>query len=263
MSTRDAVIRSDVGLVPTAGTVLYDLRDFTRDPGIRYWKRIVDHAASTFRRTTPLVVWMCFFSGAAMAIQSINVLGLFGADRSIAAALVGSLGLRELTISVSLFAISATVGAGFVTELGAMRISEEVDALETMGIRSHPYLLSTRLWGAVVATVPMIVFGIGALFFGCWAVAFANGDVVTEGTFSHFFWRVVSVGDILATVTKGATLTFVTAAVALSVGYRATGGPVGVGTAVGRALNLSILAAVLVNLALSYVFWGGQETQLI
>jgi len=247
-------------LFPTVGIVLYDMGRVLKNPGFVYWKQIFVHASSVFAKAAPLSLWLCFFTGTAMTIQTSSVLSMVGAERGLSAVLIGSTGLREIAVMLSLFGISASVGAGFVTELGAMRISDEIDGLEVMAIPSHPYLMSTRMIGAVIATIPLIVFSIGAVLGGAWIAALSQRPALSIGSFEMFFWKVITPIDIFYSVIKGVTITIFTAAISLSTGYRATGGPVGVSLAVGRALNLSVTAGILANLAFSYFFWGTRDT---
>lgn len=251
-------------MLATVGIVLGDIgrvgSDLRRGYLLRYGRKTLEHAVTQFQAAAPLTLWLCFFIGTAATFQAVNVLGLVGADRALAAVLIGSIGLREVSMLMALLALSATAGAGFVTELGSMRVAEEIDALEVMGVSSHPYLITTRLFGTALAVVPLMVFGIGATFLGGWLIAWAQSDILSIGGFGFYFWRVIAPLDFFFALIKGVVIGMTIAMVGLSNGYRATGGPVGVGQAVGRALNLSIIAGVLMNLALSYVFWGTKDT---
>jgi phospholipid/cholesterol/gamma-HCH transport system permease protein len=260
MTAVRAMAPADESATTTVGMIVYDAGRFLRAPGLRYWRKVFEHAARVFRTTAPLTVWLSFFIGTAVTFQAINLLSVVGADRGLAAVIVGSVGLREVSIIMALFGVSASVGAGFVTELGAMRVAEEIDALEVMGISSHPYLIGTRIFGAAIATVPLIIFSVGAVFLGGWAIAYTQSDAVNMASFSLFFWRVISPLDFVFVVFKGTCIAVATAMIGASCGYRATGGPVGVGLAVGRALNLAVVCGVLMNLAFSYIFWGTKDT---
>ncbi len=247
-------------LPQTMGVIMFDLAGVVRDPGLKYWKRTVNQAAYLFWSSAPLAIWLCFFLGLAISVQTINVLGQIGADRGLTGILVGSLGLRELAVIVGSLSLGASAGAGSVTELGAMRVAEEIDAIETMSVSSRPYLLSTRVFATVIASLPIIVFCVGATFLGGWVVAWTQSDSVSVGSFGYFFWLSLAPMDFVFALMKGAVIATSTAVICTSFGYRAGGGPVGVGLAVGRALNLSIIAAMLINLAMSYMFWGVKDT---
>lgn len=250
--------RAESTTVTAVGAIVHDLKALRH--GLKYWRITLEQARIVFRSTAPLSIWLCFFLGLALVIQSTDVIGGIGADRGLAGIAVGALGLREVAINVSLLGIAASAGAGYVTELGAMRVAEEIDALEVMGIDSHSYLLSTRMWGTFIAAVPLIVFCIAATFAGGWAAAFAQRDVMSVGSFGAFFWRSIATADFPYALIKGSVLAVLTVLICTSLGYRASGGPVGVGLAVGKALDLSIVSGMLLNLAMTYAFWGLSDT---
>jgi len=261
---REVAVPTDDTMIVTLGVVVSDMGRVIRDTWaghlLRYWRKLFEHAVAQFKAAAPLTLWLCFFIGTASTFQTVNILGLVGADRGLAAVLIGSIGLREIAMLMALLALAATAGAGFVTELGSMRVADEIDALEVMGVPSHPYLISTRLFGTGLAVVPLMVFGIAATFVGGWLVAWVMGDVIGLGSFGFYFWRVIAPQDFFFAIIKGVVIAMMIALVGLSNGYRATGGPVGVGAAVGRSLNMSIIAGVLMNLAMSYIFWGTKDT---
>lgn len=240
------------------GSIVYDMKAMRY--GFKYWRLTLHQASAVFRSTAPLCMWLCFFIGLALVVQATNVIGMIGADRGLAGIAVGALGLREIAINVALLGIAASAGAGYVTELGAMRVAEEIDALEVMSIDSHSYLLSTRMWGTLIAAVPLLIFCIGMTFAGGWLAALSQSSVMSLGSFGLFFWRSIATVDFPYALIKGTVLAVLTALICTSLGYRASGGPVGVGLAVGKALDLSIVAGMLLNLAMTYMFWGLSDT---
>lgn len=244
--------------ITAVGSIVFDLRGFAS--GRKYWQLTIWQAWTILRSTAPLALWLCFLVGLGLVIQITDVMGLIGADRGLAGIAVGAAGLRELGVTVAAVGLGASAGAGFVTELGAMRVAEEIDALEVMGVDSHTYLISTRLWGALLAAFPLIVFCVAATFLGGWLAAIAFSDVVSLGSFSQYFWRSLIAIDFVYALIKGTVLVMLTTLICTSLGYRASGGPVGVGLAVGKALDLSIVSGALINLALSYLFWGLTDT---
>lgn len=157
-------------------------------------------------------------------------------------------------------AIGASAGAGYVTELGAMRVSEEIDAIEVMGLHSYPYLVSTRVVAAFLAAVPIFAGAIAATFAGGFLSANLQINGLNVGSFNDFFWVGVAPIDILYAMIKGVVATGIVTLVCASGGYRAKGGPIGVGMAVGESLNLTLVLVMFVNLFLSYLFWGITDT---
>src|ERR1700746_940679 len=105
------------------------------------------------------------FTGTGVGLQGYAALNQIGA-----AAFTGFVSAyfntREIAPLVAGLALSATVGAGFTAQLGAMRINEEVDALEVMGVPSLPYLVTTRILAGVIAIIPLYALGLVSSYFG-------------------------------------------------------------------------------------------------
>jgi phospholipid/cholesterol/gamma-HCH transport system permease protein len=166
---------------------------------------------------------------------------------------------REIAPLVAGLALSATVGAGFTAQLGAMRINEEVDALEGMGIRSMPYLVTTRVIAGVVAIVPL--YGIGLLS------SYAASRLVTvwfngqsAGTYDHYFTLFLAPQDVLLSTLKVLIFSVVVILAHCYYGYTAKGGPAGVGIAVGRSVRNAIVVIALTDFFLSLAIWGATTT---
>src|SRR5439155_5921912 len=139
--------------------------------------------------------------------------------------------LRELVPYAFGYMMAAKVGTGIVAELGSMRISDEIDALEVMGLDSMTFLCATRLLAAWMVLPFVYVASIGAGFFASYlAVVQQIGDVSSRGFFL-IFWMVQNPPDLLYSVIKGMTMATVIVLVGCYYGYTASGGPVGVGTA--------------------------------
>jgi phospholipid/cholesterol/gamma-HCH transport system permease protein len=166
---------------------------------------------------------------------------------------------REIAPLVAGLALSATVGAGFTAQLGAMRISEEVDALEVMGVPSLPYLVTTRVIAGFVAIIPLYVIGllssyvasreITVLFFG-----------QSPGTYDHYFNLFLPPVDVLWSFSKVLVFAVMVIMTHCYFGYRASGGPAGVGVAVGKAVRTSIVNIAVLDLFLSMAIWGATTT---
>ena len=155
--------------------------------------------------------------------------------------------------------LCATVGTGFTAQLGAMRISEEIDALEVMGIRSMPYLVATRIVAGLIVIIPLYAT---ALVFGWmgWKFSQVNGFGLSEGTYDHYFDTFLQPIDIVYSMLQGVAQVIVVVLIHTYYGYNATGGPVGVGEAVGRAVRLSLIAVMTVGLAVAMAVYGGSDT---
>ncbi|HXO83425.1 MAG TPA: ABC transporter permease, partial [Mycobacterium sp.] len=120
--------------------------------------------------TAAIVGFVTLSGGSLIAIQGFASLGNIGVEAftGFFAALAN---VRVVTAVVTGVALAATVGAGATAELGAMRISEEIDALEVMGIKSVAFLVSTRLMAGLVVVVPLYAMAL--------VMSFLSGQVVT------------------------------------------------------------------------------------
>lgn len=198
---------------------------------------------------------IAFFTGTAVGLQGFAGLSQIGAQAftGVISALANT---REITPLVAGVALAAQVGAGFTAQLGAMRISEEIDALEVMGVNSIVYLVATRVWAALLTMVPLYL---AALF----SSYVASELIVTRffglstGTYQHYFQLFLPPVDIFYSFLKAMVFAMAVTLICCYYGYTATGGPAGVGVAAGRAIRLSIIVIVLINLLMSLVLFGG------
>jgi phospholipid/cholesterol/gamma-HCH transport system permease protein len=201
---------------------------------------------------------MSFFTGTEVGLQGFKGLEQIGAESF--TGLIGSFAnTREVTPLIAGVAFAAQVGAGFTAELGAMRISEEIDALEVMSVPSKAYLVATRVVAALLAIVPLYLISLFASFFATEIVS-TRFFGLAPGVYDYYFRLYLPPIDILFSLIKAALFAIVVALIHCYYGYYATGGPAGVGVAVGRAIRLSIVSVVVLNLVLSLIFWGGGNT---
>ncbi len=162
---------------------------------------------------------------------------------------------RELAPLVASIALAAKVGTGFTAQLGAMRISDEVDALESMAVRSLPFLVSTRMAAAFISVVPLYVVGLSASYVAT-RIAVVTGEGQSGGTYDFYFQLMLSGTDVAYSLVKALLFAMVVTLVHCYYGYYATGGPEGVGKAAGRALRTSIVSITMLDLLLTLAFWG-------
>jgi phospholipid/cholesterol/gamma-HCH transport system permease protein len=164
--------------------------------------------------------------------------------------------LRELVPLGFGYMMAAKVGTGIVAELGSMRISDEIDALEVMGISGITFLCATRLLAAWLVLPFVYLCSIGAGFFASYlAVVQQIGDV-SSGGFFLIFWQFQNPPDLLYSLIKAMAMATVIVLVGCYYGYNASGGPVGVGTATAKSMVLNIVAVHLIGMLGTQLFWG-------
>src|SRR5690349_15325082 len=164
--------------------------------------------------------------------------------------------LRELVPYGFGYMMAAKVGTGIVAELGSMRISDEIDALEVMGIPSMTFLCATRLLAAWLVLPFLYLAGIGAGFFASYLAVVQQIGEVSSGGYFLIFWMFQNPPDLLYSVIKGMSMATVIVLVGCYYGYNASGGPVGVGTATAKSMVLNIVLVHLLGMLGTQLFWG-------
>jgi len=203
-----------------------------------------------------LVIWgMVFILGLECGIEGAYFTRSTGAP-AYAGVFTAWCDLREMVPYMFGYIMSAKVGTGIVAELGAMRISEEIDALEVMGVRPVTFLAATRVLAAwmVLPFIYMAAIGVGYLA-SYLAVVQQIGEV-SQGGYALIFWMFQNPPDFFYSVIKGMTMATAIVAVGCYYGYNASGGPVGVGQATAKSMILNMVLVHLIGMMGSQIFWG-------
>jgi phospholipid/cholesterol/gamma-HCH transport system permease protein len=204
--------------------------------------------------TVAIVGFVTLSAGSLIAIQGFASLGNIGVEAftGFFAALAN---VRIVAPVVTGQALAATVGAGATAELGAMRISEEIDALEVMGIKSISYLVSTRIVAGFVVIVPLYAMAI--------LLSFVAAQITTTlfygqsiGTYEHYFRTFLRPSDVGWSFMEAVIISVIVMLNHCYFGFYASGGPVGVGEAVGKSMRTSLIAIVMVVLLASLALYG-------
>ncbi|MGH9300881.1 MAG: MlaE family ABC transporter permease [Acidimicrobiales bacterium] len=204
---------------------------------------------------------LSFFTGTEVGLEGFKGLQQIGAEAF--TGVISSLAnTREITPLIAGIALAAQVGAGFTAQLGAMRVSEEIDALEVMGVDSVGYLVATRVWAALITMVPLYLAALFASYLATELIV-TKFYFLSTGVYKHYFNLFLPPIDIFYSFIKAMVFALVVTLVHCYYGFFATGGPAGVGVAAGRAIRVSIIAVVVLNMIMSFVFWGGAGTARI
>lgn len=204
--------------------------------------------------TVAIVGFLTMTTGALVAIQGYNQFSSVGFE-----ALTGFasafLNVRQIVPATTAVALSATIGAGATAQIGAMRINEEIDALEVIGIRSITYLASTRVLAAVVVVIPLYCVAVMMAFF---AARLGTTAVYGQGAgvYDHYFNTFLNPTDLIWSFAQCVAITIVIMLVHTYFGFTASGGPAGVGEAVGRAVRLSMVIAAIEIVFISLAIYG-------
>jgi phospholipid/cholesterol/gamma-HCH transport system permease protein len=204
--------------------------------------------------TVGVIAFLCFFTGTEVGLQGYAALDQLGVA-SYSGFITAFFNTREIAPLQAGIALSATVGCGFTAQLGAMRISEEIDALEVMAVPSLPFLVTTRIIAGFIAVIPLYIIGLLSSYLASYAiVVYYYQD--SAGTYSHYFHLFLPPGDVIWSFFKVLVFAVIIILTHCYFGYNASGGPAGVGVAVGRAVRLAIVAVIVVDFFLSFAIWG-------
>ena len=204
--------------------------------------------------TVAIVGFLTVTTGALVAVQGYTDFAEIGVE-----ALTGFasafFNVRLIAPATTAIALSATIGAGATAQLGAMRINEEIDALEVMGIKSISYLVSTRIMAGFVVIIPLYAMAI--------IMSFLSAQVTTTvfygqsiGTYEHYFRTFLRPDDVFWSFVQAIIISVIVMLNHCYYGFYASGGPVGVGEAVGRSMRASLVAIVCVVLFASLALYG-------
>ena len=208
--------------------------------------------------TIGVIVMMSGFTGIVVGLQGFAALDQLGTS-VLTGFLSAYVNTREIAPIVSSLALSATVGCGFTAQLGAMRISEEIDALEVMAVPSLPFLVSTRMIAGFVAVIPLYIVGLLASYLASRSITtIFNGQ--STGSYDHYFNLFLPPADVLWSFGKVLVFAFVLIMIHCYYGFTASGGPAGVGVAVGRAVRTAIVTVAALDFFLSLAIWGTTTT---
>jgi phospholipid/cholesterol/gamma-HCH transport system permease protein len=204
--------------------------------------------------TVAIVGFVTLSAGSLIAIQGFASLGNIGVE-AFTGFLAALVNVRLTAPVVTGEALAATVGAGATAEIGAMRISEEIDALEVMGIKSISYLVSTRIIAGAVVIIPLYAMAL--------IMAFLSAQLTTTvlygqsgGTYSHYFHTFLRPNDVFWSFIEVIIISVIVMVNHCYFGYNASGGPVGVGEAVGRSMRTSLVVVQFVVLFASLALYG-------
>ncbi|OBJ42499.1 ABC transporter permease [Mycolicibacterium mucogenicum] len=193
-------------------------------------------------------------TGASLAVEALAILDILGFGSL--AGIIGGIGaVRILGPIVAGIAFMSQAGTRMTAEIGAMRISEEIDAVDSMGLRPIPFVVGTRLIGALTTVIPGYLLTLLGVFFTMEAVA-----VVFEGqpggTYTHYFVMFLTPIDLLYSTIKLSIYCVAVTLIHCYYGYFASGGPVGVGQASGRAVRASLVTIVVLDFLTTVLLWG-------
>ena len=164
--------------------------------------------------------------------------------------------LREVMPYAFGYMMSAKVGTGLVAEIGAMRITDEIDALEVMGISSMTFLCATRLLAALMVLPFMYIAAVGAGFFACYLAVVQQIGEVSSGGFFLIFWMFQNPPDLFYSADQGHGDGDGHRPRRLLLRLHGERRPGGVGTATAKSMVVNTVMVHLVGMLGTQIFWG-------
>jgi phospholipid/cholesterol/gamma-HCH transport system permease protein len=204
--------------------------------------------------TVGVAAFLTLASGGVIAVQGYSSLGNIGIE-ALTGFLSAFLNVRVVAPVIAGIALAATIGAGATAQLGAMRVAEEIDAVESMAVHSVSYLVSTRLIAGLIAIIPLYSLSVLAAFFSArFIMVYVNGQ--SKGLYDHYFNTFLIPSDLLWSFLQAIVMSIAVMLVHTYYGYNAHGGPIGVGIAVGQAVRTSLIVVVVITLFISLAVYG-------
>ena len=204
--------------------------------------------------TVVIVGFLTLAAGGTLAVQGYSSLGDIGIE-ALTGFLAAFINVRISAPVVAGIGLAATFGAGVTAQLGAMRINEEIDALDAMAIRPVEYLVSTRIIAGMIAITPLYSIAV--------ILSFMASKLITVGLFgqsaglyNHYFSTFLNPVDLLWSFLQAILMAIAVLLVHTYFGYFASGGPSGVGVAVGNAVRTSLIVVISVTLLVSLSIYG-------
>jgi phospholipid/cholesterol/gamma-HCH transport system permease protein len=222
---------------------------------LRFFGEALRQAGILIVGSTAIIWTLMFILGLQCGIEGAYFTAAQGAP-SAAGLFTALCDLREVTPLAFGYMMAAKVGTGIVAELGAMRISDEIDALEVMGINSMTFLCATRLLASWLVLPFMYMAGIGAAFLASYIAVVQQIGYVSSGGYFLIFWQFQNPLDFLYSMVKAMFMATAIVLVACYYGYNASGGPVGVGKATAKSMVLNLVLVHLIGMLGTQIFWG-------
>jgi phospholipid/cholesterol/gamma-HCH transport system permease protein len=221
----------------------------------RYLGEVWWYAAFLALGSTGVIMLLVVFTGLQCSVEAYYSLSQIGAQ-----GLIGVFNalcdMREITPLFFGFALGAKIGGGLVAELGTMRVNEEIDALDVMGMPTVRYVVTSRIIAALLIMPFMYFLALAASFTASWAEQHFVIRQLSDGAYFDYFWRFLNIQDLIFSMIKAITFAFMILLVAIYYGFHVTGGAVGIGRAVAKTMAVSLVMTVLANAFLTQLFWG-------
>jgi phospholipid/cholesterol/gamma-HCH transport system permease protein len=247
----DALYRPVTGSVASLGGYFYFMGQFfgwlVRPP--YRLQNVVDQMEYIGVGSLPIVLLVGFFTGAVFSLQTVDAARLYHGEVYVGMAVAVMLA-RELAPALAAIMVTARAGSGMATELGSMRITEQIDALSTLAVNPVQYLVVPRVVAATVM-VPALTMAYNVIgLLGCYVIAVLVKDV-DRGMFMEYLTRYVDLNNYWHGLTKAVVFGFALSVIGCFQGFYASGGAKGVGMATTRSVVIGCVSILLLDYLLT------------
>jgi phospholipid/cholesterol/gamma-HCH transport system permease protein len=231
-------------------------RAFIEIPGaFRYAAETLRQVGILITGSALVLLAMQFTFGLTCGNESVYVLRGYGAS-SYEGVFSALCPIREATPFMFAYMVGAKIGCGYVAEIGSMRINEEIDAMESLGINPMRYLVATRLIANILVSAPIFIIGLAVFYLGEIFVILGQIGEISQGAWESVHWSFTDGASIFFSYTKTLIMWVSIIISSLYYGYRARGGPVGVGAATARSMVVALILTMVLNEGFTFFFWG-------
>ena len=245
------------GVLETAGDITkFSFEAIRAIPKLRLYPSEVFRQAAILIVSSGFIVWLMeFVIGLQCGLEGNYTLKQIGAP-VYSAIFSAWCAIREMAPYMWGYILAAKVGCGLVAEIGSMRISEEIDALEVIGVRPMAYIVATRVVGAWIALPFLYIIGLGIMYFAEWLVVVKQLGEVSNGGYLNLFWLFQNPTDFFYSLLKIMAMGTAIVFVGCYYGYKARGGPVGVGWNTAKSMMLNMVLVHVIGMFGTQLFWG-------
>jgi phospholipid/cholesterol/gamma-HCH transport system permease protein len=231
-------------------------RAFIEIPGsLRYFSEMLRQLGMLITGSALVLLAMQFTFGLTCGNESVYILRGYGAS-SYAGVFSALCPIREATPFMFAYMVGAKIGCGYVAEIGSMRINDEIDAMESLGINPMRYLVGTRLLANILISAPVFIIGLATFYLGEIFVILGQIGEISSGTWQSVHWSFTDLTSIMYSYVKTLVMWICIVIAAMYYGYRARGGPVGVGAATAKSMVVALVLTMVLNEGFTFFFWG-------
>jgi phospholipid/cholesterol/gamma-HCH transport system permease protein len=210
------------------------------------WGELLRQATNNGYRSLPLVAITAFIMGLVLTVQSRPTLARFGAE-SMLPAMVAISVVREIAPVITALICAGKIGSSLGAELGSMKVTEQIDAMEVSGTNPFRYLVVTRIWSTTLMLPVLVVLADAIAIWACW-IGVNIKDVVSWDLFYRQVFESLEFSDLIPAFVKSYFFGFAIGLVGCYKGYRTEKGTEGVGISAHSSVVMASLIIFIIDL---------------